>query len=159
MPQWCHKDWETCKPQGQECIGKYAVKRAFITGVKRIAANWCREDTEPDTRSQGVSSRQRAPQPGSCNKLDFYWKSCFSGHRFLGAQVVVDLNLKWPKRACHNMFFPNLGRSTCLINSFYGIIAAKKIWFCSSFCAEIAVQFAMIYLLCCGRIVGTENKI
>lgn len=55
MPQWCHKDWETCKLQGQECKGKYAVKRAFIAGERWIerGPNWCREDTEPDTSSRG----------------------------------------------------------------------------------------------------------
>lgn len=57
---WCHKNRETCKPQGEGCIGKYAVKRAFITGERWIeqVPNWCWEDTEPDTRTRGVELLQ-----------------------------------------------------------------------------------------------------
>lgn len=52
VPQRCHEDWETCKPHGEECIGKYVVKRDE-RWIER-GSNRCREDTEPDTRTQGV---------------------------------------------------------------------------------------------------------
>lgn len=60
MLYWCHKNWENCKPGGEDCVGKYAVlkkkKKKILTGERWIEREptWCREETEPDTRTMGA---------------------------------------------------------------------------------------------------------